>query len=153
MCQVPLSSTISQSLLKFMSIEVVMLSNHFILWSPLLLPSVFPSESALHIRWLKYLNFRFIVSLSNEYSGLISFGLTGWISLQSKGLSKVSSNTIQKHQSFMLSLLFGLTLTSICDYGKNNSFDNTELCQQSDVSVLNMLSGFVIVFLSRSKHL
>ena len=113
-----------------------MLSNYLILCSPLLLlPSVFPSESALGIRWLKYLSFRFIVSPSNEYSGLISFGLTGWFSLQSKGLSKVfSSNTIQKHQSSTLSLLFGLTLTSICDYGKNNSFDDTDLCQQSDVS-------------------
>ena len=112
-----------------------MLSNHLILCSPLLLPSVFPSESALGIKWLKYLSFRFIVSPSKEYSGLISFGLTGWISLQFKRLSKVfSRNTIQKHQSFMLSLLFDLTLTYICDYGKNNSFDDTDLCQQSDVS-------------------
>ena len=131
-----------------------MLSNHLILCSPLLLPSVFPSESALGIKWLKYLSFRFIVSPSKEYSGLISFGLTGWISLQSKRLSKVfSSNTIQKHQSFMLSLLFDLTLTSICDYGKNNSFDDTDFVSKVMSLLLNMLSGFVITFLSRSKHL
>ena len=79
-CQPSLSFTISQSLLKLMSIESVMLSNHFILCWPLyLLPSVFPSirifsnKSALHIRWAKYWSFSFTISLSNEYSGLISF--------------------------------------------------------------------------------
>ena len=78
--QASLSSTISQSLLKFMSIESVMPSNHLILCCPLLLlPSIFPSigvfsnESALHIRWPKYWNFSFSTSPSNEYSGLISF--------------------------------------------------------------------------------
>ena len=76
-CQAPLSSTISQSLLSFMSIELVMLSNHLILCLPLLLlPSVFPSirvfssELALHIRWPKYQSFSFRI-LSNEYSGSI----------------------------------------------------------------------------------
>ena len=81
-CSTPgsLSSTIFWSLLKFMSIESVMLSNHFILYLPLLLlSSVFPSfrvfsnESALRIRGPKYLNFSFSISPSNEYSGLISF--------------------------------------------------------------------------------
>ena len=72
-----LSFTISPSLLKLMSIELVMLSNHLILCCPLLLPSIFPSirvfsnESVLHIRWLKYWSFS--ISLFNEYSGLISF--------------------------------------------------------------------------------
>ena len=77
-CQVPLSSTFSQSLLQFMSVELVMPSNHLILCHPLLLlPSAFPSirvfsnESALCIRWPKYWSFSF--SPSNEYSGLISF--------------------------------------------------------------------------------
>ena len=72
--QAPLRSTISQSLLKFMSIELVMLSNHLILCHPLLLlPSVFPSirvfsnESALHIRWPKYWSFSFSISPTNEY--------------------------------------------------------------------------------------
>ena len=60
---------------------------------------VFSSESALHIRWPKYCSFSFNISPSNEYSGLIPLGLTGWISLQSKGLSRVfSSATIWMHQ-------------------------------------------------------
>ena len=62
-------------------------------------------------------------------------GWTGWISLQSKGLSRVFSNTTaQKHHSLALILLFGPTLTSIHDYWKNHSFDYTELCWQSDIS-------------------
>ena len=79
-CQALLPSTISQILLKLMSIELVMLFNHLILCHPLLLlTSIFPgirvfsNESALHIRWPKYLSFNFSISLSNENSGLISF--------------------------------------------------------------------------------
>ena len=79
-CQASLSFTNSQSLLKFMSIELVMLSHHLILCCPLLLlPSIFPSirvfssESTLCIRWPKYWNFNFSISPSNEYSELISF--------------------------------------------------------------------------------
>ena len=79
-CQASLSTTNSQSLLKLMSIEPVMPSNHFILCCPLLLPpSIFPSirvfsnESVLHIRWSRYWSFSFNISPSNEYSGLISF--------------------------------------------------------------------------------
>ena len=79
-CQASLSITNSQSLLKLMSIESVMPSNHLILCCPLLLPpSIFPSirvfsnESVLHIRWPKYWSFSFSISPSNEYSGLISF--------------------------------------------------------------------------------
>ena len=88
-------------------IESVMLSNHLILCHPFLLPSVFPSirvfcnESVLHVRWPKYWRFSFSISPSNEYSGLISLRLTGLISLQCKGLSRVfSSTTVQKHQFF-----------------------------------------------------
>ena len=95
------------SLLKLMSIESVMPSNYLIPCHPLLLPpSIFPSirvffkESVLHIWWPKYRSFSFRINPSNEYSGLISFR-TGWISLQSKGLSRVFSNTtVQKHQFF-----------------------------------------------------
>ena len=83
----PLSSAISQSLLKFMSIDLVMPSNHLILCRPLLLPpSLFPSirvfvnESALHIRWPKYWSFSFSSSPSNEYSRLISFRID-WLGL------------------------------------------------------------------------
>ena len=78
-CQASLSITNSRSLLKLMSIESVMPSNHLILCHPLLLPSIFPSirvfsnESVLCIRWPKYWSFSFNISLSNEYSELISF--------------------------------------------------------------------------------
>ena len=96
----------SRSLLKFMSIESVMPSNYLILCHPLLLPSIFPSirvfsnESVLHIRWPKYWSFSFSISLSNEY-----LGLTGLLSLQSKGLLRVFSNTpVQKHQFFSIKL-------------------------------------------------
>ena len=106
--QTSLTITNTQSLLKLMSIESVMPSNHLILCHPLLLlPSIFPSirvfsnGSVLCIRWPKYWSFSFSISPSNEHSRLISLGWTGWISLLSKGLSRVfSNNTIQKHQFF-----------------------------------------------------
>ena len=101
--QASLSIANSQSLLKVMPIESVMLSNHLILCHPLLLfPSISPSvrvfsnESVIHIRRPKYWRFGFGISPSNEY-----LGWTDWISLQSKGLSRVFSNiTVQKHQFF-----------------------------------------------------
>ena len=106
--QASLSITNSQSLLELMSTESVMPSNHLILCRPfLLLPSIFPSirvfsnESVHCIRWPKYwsLSFSISISPSNEYSRPL--GWTGWISLQSKGLSRVFSNTtVQKHQFF-----------------------------------------------------
>ena len=86
-CQASLSITNSRSLLKLMSIESVMPSNHLILCRPLLLlPSIFPSirvftnESAFHIRWPKYWSFSFNISPSNEHSGLISFRIN-WLDL------------------------------------------------------------------------
>ena len=102
------SLTNSQTLLKCISIESVMPSNHLILCHPFLLPpSIFPSikvfsnKSVLCIRTPKYWSFSFSISPSNEYSGLISFRMDCWISLQSKGLSRVFSNTtVQKHQFF-----------------------------------------------------
>ena len=111
-CQASLYITNSQSLLKLMSIESVTPSNHLILCHPLLLLlSVFPSnrvfsnESAIRIRWPKYWGFSFNISPSNEHSGLISFRMDGWISLQSKGYSGVFSNTtVQKHQLFSTQL-------------------------------------------------
>ena len=108
--QASLSITNSQSLLKLMSIELVMLSNHLILCCPLLLlPSIFPSrvfssELVLHIRWPKYWSFSFSISPSNEYSGLICFRMDWLDLLATKGLSKVFSNTIQKHQFFSAQL-------------------------------------------------
>ena len=108
-CQATLFFTTSRSLLKLMSIESVMPFNHLILCCPLLLlPSIFPSirvfsnELALCIRFPKYWSFSFSISPPNKYSELISLRIDWFdISLQSKGLSSVFSNTtIQKHQSF-----------------------------------------------------
>ena len=107
-CQAFLSITNSRSLLRLTSIKSVMKSSPLILCHPLLLPpSIFPNirifsnESVLCIRWPKYWSFSFRISPSNEYSRLISFRLTGLISLESKGLSRVFSiTTVQKHQFF-----------------------------------------------------
>ena len=112
-----------------MSIELVLPSYHLILCCPLLLlPWIFPSirvfssESVLCIRWPKYWSFKFSTSPSKEYSGF-PLGWTGWISLQSKGLSRISSSTaVQKLQFFHVQL-YGPTLTTIHDYWKNHSFD------------------------------
>ena len=103
-----LSITNSQSSLRLMCIELVMPSSHLILCRPLLLlppipPSirVFSNESTLRMRWPKYRSLSFSISASNEHPGLVSFRMTGWVSLQSKGLSRVFSNTaVQKHQFF-----------------------------------------------------
>ena len=110
--------------LKFMSIELVMLSSNLILCHPLLfLPLIFTStrvfsnESVIRIRWPKDWSVSFSISPSNEYSGLISFsisisipfptGWTCWISLQSKGLPRIFSNTtVQKHQCFGVQLSY-----------------------------------------------
>ena len=131
-----LSFTIFQSLLNLMSIESVMPSNHFILCCPLLLlPSifssirVFSSESALHIRWQKYWSFSFSISLSNEYSGFISFRIDWLISLLSKGIS-----SLIQHHSSKASVFVHSAVTSIHDQWKNHSFDYTDLCWQSNVS-------------------
>ena len=104
--QSPLSFSISQSLLKLMSIESVIPSNHLIPFCHplLLLPSVFPSirvfsnESVLHIRWPKYRSFSFSISPFNKYSGLISFRMD-WFDLLAVQESS-SSTTIQKYQFF-----------------------------------------------------
>ena len=106
--QASLSIANSRSLFKLMSIESVMPSNHLILCPPLLLLlSIFPSirvfsnESVLPIRWSKYWSFSFSISPSSEYSRLISFRIDWLISLLSKGLSRIFSNTtVQKHQFF-----------------------------------------------------
>ena len=94
-CQAPLSSTMSHSLLKLISIESVMPTNHLILCRPfLLLPSIFPSirvfsnESALHIRWPKHWSFNFSISPSNEYSQLISFRIDWFDLLDLQGMLK-----------------------------------------------------------------
>ena len=102
-CQASLSITNSWSLLRLMSIESMMPSNHFILCCPLLfLPSIFPSirvfpnESALRIRWPKYWSFSFSISPSNEYSGLISFRMDWHDLLAVQGTLK---SFLQHHSS------------------------------------------------------
>ena len=123
--------TISQNLLRLMSFESMMLSNHFIFCRPLLLsPSIFPSirvfciESVLHIRRPKYWSFSFSISPSNEYSGLISFRMN-WLDLlatrDSQGFSPTSY--FKSIHSSSLSFLYSTTLTSIHDCWKNHSFD------------------------------
>ena len=111
-CQASLSITNSQDLLKLMSIESVILSNHLILCCPLLLlPSIFPSirvfsnESVVRIKWPKYWSFSFNISPSNEYSRLISFMIDCFDLLEVQGLSKVFFYaTVQKHQFFGVQL-------------------------------------------------
>ena len=119
-----LAFTISQSQLKFMSIELVMLSNQLMLCHPLLfLPSiflrirVFCNESPLPIRWPKYWSFNFSLSPFNEYSGFISFRID-WFDLLSPRNSQESSLTPQFKciSSSMLSLLYDPALTFIHDY-------------------------------------
>ena len=130
-CQASLSFTISWSLLKLMSIESVMPSNHLILCHPvLLLPSIFPSirvlsnELALHISWQNYWSFSFNTSLSNEYSGLISFRID-WLDLLAvqRALKSFLQQQFEGINCLALSILCGPTLTSIPDYWKNYGFD------------------------------
>ena len=117
--QASLSITNSWSLLKLMCIESVMPSSHLILCRPLLLlppvpPSirVFSNKSTLHMRWPTYWSFSFSISSTNEHPGLISFRMDWWTSLQSKGLSRVFSNTtVQKHQFLRHSAFFTVQLS------------------------------------------
>ena len=106
--QGPLSSTISQSLLRFISIKSMILSNHLILCRPLLLPSICPSirvfsnESVLHIRWPKYWSFSFSISPSNEYPRLISFRIDWFDLLAVQGTLK----SLLQHHSPKVSILW-----------------------------------------------
>ena len=133
--QASLPFTISPNLLRFISIESVMLSNHLILCGLLfLLPLVFLSirvfsgELGLHIKWPKYWSFS--ISPSNEYAGLISFRID-WFDLLAV---QEFSLAPQFKKSSALSLLYGPSLTSVHDYWKNHSFNYTDLWRQSDVS-------------------
>ena len=128
----PVHHQLPRSLLKFMSIKLVMPSSHLILCHALLLlppipPSirVFSNESALCIRWPKYWSFSFNISPSNEHSGLVSFRM-GWLDLLAvQGTLKEFSPTSQfkSISSSVLSLLHSPTLTSIHDHWKNHSLD------------------------------
>ena len=129
--QASLSIINSQCLLKLMSIELLMPSNHLILCHPLLLlPSIFPrirlfyNDSILCIRWPKYCSFSFSISPANEYSGLISFRMD-WLDLLA--VQGTLKRLLQHHSSkasiFWSSAFFMVQLTSIHDYWKNHSFD------------------------------
>ena len=123
-CQAPLSFTTSQSLLKFMSTELVMLSILSSVALLLLLPSIFPSirvfsnQSALLSRWPKYWSFSYSISLSNEYSGLISFRIDWFdlLSAQRTLNSIVASKHHNSKESTLFSFFYNLALTSRDDY-------------------------------------
>ena len=131
-CQASLSFTISWSLLKLMSSESVMPTNHLILCHPLLLmSSIFPSisifsnESVLHIRWPKHWSFSFSISPSNEYTRTdFLWDWLVWSPCSPRDSQEPSPTPQFKNiNSLGLSLLYVLTLTSIHDYWKNHSFD------------------------------
>ena len=145
-CQASLSITNSESLLRLMSIESVIPSNHLILCHPHLLPpSIFPgvrvfsNESVLHIRWPKHWHFSFSLSPSNEYSGLISFRVN---CLNLLAVQETLKSLLQHHKSkginsLAISLLYSPTFSFMHDYWKNHSFDQMDLCWQS--LLFNML--------------
>ena len=125
--QASLSITDSRSLFKLMSIKLVIPSNHLILcFSLLLLPSIFPSirvfseESVLLIRWSKYWNFSFIISPSNEYSGLISFRIAWFDLFAVQGTLK---SLLQHHSSKASILRHSAFFTVQLSHRKNHSFD------------------------------
>ena len=130
--QASLFITSSQSLLKLMSIELVMPSSHFILCCPLLCPpsiipsiKVFSNESVLPIRWPKYWSFSFSISPSSEYSALITFRMD-WLDLLAVPRNSQKSSPTPQFKSInssTLSLRYGPTLTSIHNYWKNQVFD------------------------------
>ena len=145
------------SLLKFMFIESVMPSNHFILCHSLLLPpsifssiNIFSNESVLRIRWPKFGASASVLPMNIQ--DWFPLGWTGWISLQSKELSRVFSNTtIQKYQFFGIQLFLWSNshiYTWLLTTGKNHSFVGKLMSM-----IFNMLSRFAIAFLPRSKHL
>ena len=159
--QASLSFTISQSLFKLMSIELMMPSSHLIFCCPLLLlPSIFPSirvfsnESVLHIRWAKYWSFSFSISPSNQYSGLISFRM-GWFDLLAvQGTLK----SLLQHHSSKPSILWRSAFLIVqlshpyMTPGKTIAFRRTFVGKVMCL-LFNMLSMLFIIFLPRGKHL
>ena len=135
-------------------------SNHLILCLPLLLSSIFPSirvfsnESVLHIRWPKYWSFSFSISLSSEYSGLISFRID-WFDLLAvqgtlKSLQQHSSKaSVLQHSTFFMVQLLHPYLTT----GKTRALTRWTFVGKVMSLFFNMLSRFVIGFLPRSRHL
>ena len=161
-CQASLSFTISRSLLKLMSIELVMPSNYLILCCPLLfLPSIFPSikvfsnELVLHIRWPKHWSFSSSISPSNEYSGLISFTIDRCDVL---AVQRTLRHFLQ-HQSSKSSILrcsafFTVQLSHpYMTSGKTIALTRWTFVGKVISLLFNMLPRFVITFIPRSKHI
>ena len=161
-CWAPLSFTVSQRLLKFMSTESIMPSNHLIFCHPLLLlPSVFPSikvfssELALRINWPKYWSFSFSISPSSEYSGLIPFGID-WFDLLA--VQRTLKSILQHHSSkasiFRCSAFY--TVQILHQYktnGKAIALTIWTFVGNVMYLLLNILSRLVITVLPRSKRL
>ena len=158
--QASLSITNSRSSPKLMSIESVTPSSHIILSRPLLLlPSIFPSirvfsnESALHIRWPNYWNFSFSISLSSEYSELISFRMD-WFDLTVQGTLKSllqhhsSKASILRHSAFFTVQLSHPYMTT----GKTIDLTRWTFVGKVMSLLFNMLSRLIITFLPRSKR-
>ena len=152
----------SWSLLKFMSAESVMPSNHLILCRPLLLlPSIFPSirvfsnESVLRIKWPKYWSFSFSISPSDEYSGLISFRIDRFDLLAVQGTFRSllqhhnSKASILQHSAFFTVQLSHPYMTT----GETISSTRWTFVGKVMSLLFSMLSRLVIAFLPRSKHL
>ena len=161
-CQASLSITNSRRLLKLMSIESVMPSNHLILCRPLLLlPSIFPSirvfsnESGLHIRWPKYWSFSCSISPSKEIPGLISFRMD-WLDLPA--IQGTLKSLLQHHTSkasiLLRSAFFIVQLSHpYMTTGKTVALTRRTFTDKIMSLLFNMLSRLVITFLPRSKHL
>ena len=159
--QASLSITNFQSLLKLLSIKLVMPSNHLILCHPLLLlPSIFPStrvfynESVLRIRWPKYWSFSFSISASNEYSGLISFRMD-WLDLLA--VQGTLKSLLQHHNSkasiFQCSAFFIVQLSHPYVTTEKTIALTGQIFVGKVISLLfNLLSRLVITFLPRSKR-
>ena len=139
-----------------------MRSNHLILCCPLLLPpSIFSSirvlsnESALHIRWSKYCSFRFSISPSNEYSGLISFRIDWLDVLAVQGTLKSLLQHHSSKASILLCSAFFMVQLSHADMttGKTIALTRWTFLGKEVSLLFNMLSRLVITFLPRSKHL
>ena len=160
--QASLPITNSQNLLKLMSIELMMPSNHLILCHPLLLlPSIFPSTrvftnvSALHIRWPKYWSFSFSISPSNEHPGRISFRMN-WLDLLA--VQRTLKRLLQHHRSkgsilrcsafFIVQLSYPYMTT-----GKTIALIRWTFVDKVMSLLFNMLSRLVLTFLPRSKRL
>ena len=160
--QVSLSITNSQSLPKVMPIELVMTSNHLVLWCPLLLlPSIFHSiwvfsnESALYIRWPKYWSFSFNISPPNEHSGLMNFRMDCLDFLAVQGTLK---SLLQHHSSKASILQCSAFFIVQLSYPYMTTGKTIDLTRQTFVGkvmslLFNMLSTLVITFLPRSKHI